>query len=116
MIWPGCNYLTPCSPATILQGSEMKNLPPTVRVLDLQRIEHPNILATADVEIGDAFVLRGVAIIQDPHTGVPRISPPQHSWTDENGRHYYTPCRFRKTFRKYLLTALLAHYNQGGAG
>ena len=93
----------------------MKNSPLTVRVIDLQRVDHPNILATADIEIGNAFVLKGVSIIQDSQTGVPRISPPQRSFTDDTGRHYYAPCRFRKSFRKHVLAALLAHFNEGGA-
>lgn len=88
---------------------------PRVRVLGLHPVEHPHVLISADVELGNSLILRGVTAFLDPQTGVPCVRPPQFQWTDDTGeRRYYTPCRFRKPLRTAILTALLAKYHGGG--
>lgn len=87
---------------------------PTVRVLGLQRAEHPHIIAIADIELGHAVVLTGITVKLDRITGHLTIHPPQKSWHDDSGRHYYAPCRFYRPLRKRVLEAILSYERQNG--
>lgn len=80
-----------------------------VRVITLNRVDHPRVLASADLEIGNLFFVKGVRLIQDA-PGLPfRLQGPQVSWTDEaSSRHYASCCKLRKPLRQLVLEAMVA--------
>ena len=87
-----------------------------VRVVTLKRVEHPSVLATADLEIGNLFFVKDVLLIQDG-PGLPfRLQGPQVSWTDEDSiRHYASCCKLRKPLRRSILDAMVSALLTGGA-
>ena len=88
-----------------------------VRVVTLHRVDHPRVLACADLEVNNLFLLRGVALVQDG-PGLPfRLQGPQVSWVDQatSSRHYAAPCKLRKPLRQLVLEAMVtALRTEGG--
>lgn len=90
--------------------------PLKVRVVTLNRVDHPRILASADLEIGNLFFVKGVRLIQDGPNLPLRLQGPQVSWTDEtSSRHYASCCKLRKPLRQSILDAMVSALLMEGA-
>ena len=82
--------------------------PLKVRVVTLNRVDHPRVIASADLEIGNLFFVKGVRLIQDGPSLPFRLQGPQVTWTDEaSARHYASCCKLRKPLRQLVLDAIV---------
>ena len=82
--------------------------PLKVRVVTLNRVDHPRVIASADLEIGNLFFVKGIQLVQDGPSLPLRLQGPQVAWTDDaSTRHYASCCKLRKPLRQSILDAIV---------
>lgn len=89
-----------------------------IRVTTCQRIvDHPPVLAIADIAVGKPpiLLLTGVRLIQDSPEHSPRLQGPQISWRNTDDiRRYASPCRLYRPLRMAIVDAIVARLQREG--
>jgi hypothetical protein len=84
-----------------------------VRILSLKPAAGGNLKAFCDVQVGSSLTIYGFRIVQQAGQK-PWISPPQRSWTGDDGKPRYSPIlELKGELKREVEQAILAAWEGG---